>query len=83
MSDDENKVVNIFTKQAEQGGVTFGHIEPATVLNAAIEANVKEVLVLGWDEDGAFYIASSEGYTPDLITLCEIGKSTLLSGYEA
>jgi len=81
MSDDDNKVVNIFSKQPEE--ITYGHVHPDKVLEAAVDAKLKEVMVLGWDQDGVFYIASSEGYTPDLITLCEIGKSTLLSGYEA
>lgn len=82
MSDDDNKVVNIFSKQGEPD-ITFGHIEPALVLNAAIEADLKEVMVIGWGKDGEFYMASSEGYTPDLITMCEIAKASFIAGYEA
>lgn len=81
MSDDD-KVVNIFSKKAEPE-ITYGHIEPSKVLNAAVDADLKEVLVLGWDKDGAFYVASSEGYTPDLVTMCEIAKTNFIAGYEA
>jgi hypothetical protein len=40
-------------------------------------------MVLGWDAEGSFYMASSEGYTPDLITMCEIAKASYIAGYEA
>lgn len=81
MSDD-NKVVNIFTRSAEPD-TTAGLIAPGVVLKAAIDAGLSEVMVLGWDADGAFYMASSEGYTPDLITMCEIAKASYIAGYEA
>lgn len=82
MSDDD-KVVNIFTKKPEAESITYGHIEPAQVLQAAIDSGLQEVLVLGWDSEGAFYVASSDGYTPDLITMCEIAKTNFIAGYEA
>lgn len=81
MSDD-NKVVNIFSRNAEPD-ITAGLIAPGVVLKAAIDADLSEVMVLGWDASGAFYMASSEGYTPDLITMCEIAKASYIAGYEA
>jgi hypothetical protein len=82
MSDDENKVVNIFSRNAEPD-ITIGQIAPRAVLQAALDAGLSEVMVLGWDAEGSFYMASSEGYTPDLITMCEIAKASYIAGYEA
>lgn len=75
----EDKIVELFPGNPR---VTYDRIPPERVINAALEASLAEVLILGWTEDGRFYISSSEGYTPDLLAMCELGKHNLLSSYE-
>lgn len=77
MSDD--KIIKLFP---DKDGVTFEKIDPKQVISKSLEAGLNEVLIIGWSDDGMFYLSSSEGYTPDLITMCELAKQFFLSGYD-
>lgn len=48
------------------------------VLEWAGQANLKSVVVVGYDEDGEFYFASSYAGGPDALWLMEIAKKKLL-----
>ena len=54
-------------------------LSPESVLIGAINNGVKDVLVLGYDCDGQFYIASSTGYAPDLLMLVELARVELMA----
>jgi hypothetical protein len=47
-------------------------------LNAALEADLDTVLVLGYDKAGNFYFAGSEASGPENVWLCEMGKHKLI-----
>lgn len=52
------------------------------ILSAAIEADLETAVVVGWDQDGNMYFASSSGYGPDLLWLLEKAKASLLTADE-
>lgn len=52
------------------------------ILSAAIEADLETAVVVGWDQDGNMYFASSSGYGPDLLWLLEKAKASLLAADE-
>lgn len=41
---------------------------------------LKEVLILGRNDDGSMYFASSRGDDPWLIAMCEVFKHKLIAG---
>lgn len=53
---------------------TNGDIPCDRVLSGAEAANLESVLVLGWDQSGDFYIASSSGDVGKLLMLLELGE---------
>jgi hypothetical protein len=46
--------------------INKAHIPPNQVLDYAKEQGLVDVLVLGWDEDGDLYAASSSGRVEDI-----------------
>lgn len=52
------------------GGGTYLDVPNEKVLDGAKAADLESVLVLGWNKDGTFYAASSDG---------ELGHNTLLA----
>lgn len=54
-------------------GETTLPIEPDRVLKGAV-GEVKEALVLGWDNDGVFYMASSMPDIGRILVLLEIAR---------
>lgn len=59
-------------------GVTKLHIDPDTVLQAAI-GKLKTVVVIGYDADGDEYFASSEADGADVLWHLERAKQALLN----
>lgn len=59
-------------------GSTTLNIDPRQVLEGALKANLKEAIVIGTDENGYFYLASSEGRAPDINWLLDQAKEYLL-----
>jgi hypothetical protein len=58
--------------------VTSLSLPPERILNAALEADLDTVLVLGYDKAGNFYFAGSEASGPENVWLCEMGKHKLI-----
>ena len=58
-------------------GITKRPLSPETVLAGAIEADLRDVLVLGWQGD-ELYIAASRGRVGELLILMEMAKRQLL-----
>lgn len=48
------------------------------VLEGAIEQDLRSVMVIGWDKDGKFYVASSDTRKADLNWLLDLAKQRLL-----
>jgi hypothetical protein len=59
-------------------GVTAHDIPPDRVLVAALAAGLTGVMVIGWDENGELYAASSIAGGPEALWLLEMAKKDLL-----
>lgn len=55
---------------------------PRKVLAGARAADLRDIVVLGWDADGEMYLASSEG-PADALWLLEAAKAYLMNGCKA
>jgi hypothetical protein len=58
--------------------VTSLDIPVERVLRKAREAGLESVVVIGWDEDGDLYFASSLASGPEVVWLLEKTKANLL-----
>jgi len=68
---------NVIRFPAGGPDLTFGKIEPKKVLGAAFEdaEEFDSAMIIGWKKDGSLFVASTEGYLPDNITLLEVVKA--------
>ncbi len=64
------------------GCITRLDIPPERVLRAALEKGVTGVVVLGYDEDGDFYFASSKADGGDVLWLLALAQKRLLQTAE-
>jgi hypothetical protein len=55
-------------------------IEPEIVLKHALDSNLTEVAVMGYDQDGEIFLASSTGDIGRILVLVERLKLRILSG---
>ena len=62
--------------------VTRLDIPAERILNKAREADLKNVVVIGWAENGEFYFASSMADGGDVLWLLEMAKKKLLEAGE-
>lgn len=60
------------------GCATCLDIDSQRVLNGALEAELSEVVVVGYDKDGEFYFASSKADGPNILWALEMAKLKLL-----
>jgi len=60
------------------GNITRLNLPPDRVLDAAKGSCSGGVVVLGWDDDGSFYFASSIADGGDVVWLMEMAKKKLL-----
>ncbi len=58
--------------------LTSDPVPVKNVLLGADKAQLKETVVIGWDEKGDFYFASSEADGPSVLWLLEKAKQELL-----
>ena len=59
-------------------GITRMDMNPDRVLAAAM-GEMQDVVVIGWDRLGAFYIGSSHASGPDLLWLLEKARAALMA----
>jgi hypothetical protein len=59
-------------------GVTLLDTPPPKVLEYAARANLQDVVVLGWDDDGNLYFASSSADGAEVNWLLDSAKQELL-----
>lgn len=53
-------------------------IPPNEVLNGAMDRMV-DAVVVGWDEEGTLYFATSMAYKPDMLWLLELAKMHVIT----
>lgn len=58
--------------------ITTHSLPTERVLNGALDAKLTSVIVIGWDEDGEFYFASSEASGASVVWDMEVAKKKLL-----
>jgi hypothetical protein len=58
--------------------ITKLDVSAEKVLNAALEAKMNAVVVIGWDEDNEFYFASSKADKGKILWLLEMAKKELM-----
>ena len=58
--------------------VTTHDLPTERVLNAALAAGLKSAIVIGWDEGGEFYFASSVASGASVVWDMEVAKKKLL-----
>lgn len=58
--------------------VTRLNLPPERVLEAALEETLSEVVIVGYDEEGDFYFASSQADGGDVLWLLELAKQKLM-----
>lgn len=59
-------------------GITTLDIQPTRILAKAAGAKLKTCVVVGWDDAGELYFASSVAGGPEVIWLFEVAKKRLL-----
>jgi hypothetical protein len=62
----------------EFNGETTADLDPNKVLEAAIEANLQEAIVIGTTQDGELYLSLSISYVPDIIWLLMSAQKMLM-----
>ena len=62
------------------GCTTTADIPPEKILNGALRAGLKEVVVIGTLPDGSVYFAMSTAEAPDINWLLDCAKRLLLDG---
>lgn len=63
----------------EFGGITKLDLSSERVLQAALEAKLDGVVIIGWSEDGSRYFASSYASGSETLWLLETAKKDLLA----
>ena len=66
------------TNVIEFEGVTTLDIPPERILKGARDANLADVVIIGYDDDGQFYFASSTAKGPEVLWLMELAKTRLI-----
>lgn len=72
MSDDD-KIIRLVTNTEE----TTQDIDPNKILEAAT-GNIREVVLIGTDTEGMFYLASSTGSAGEMLLFLEVAKKKVL-----
>ncbi len=64
------------------GNVTKLDLPPNRILSKALDGNLQSVVLMGYDEDGEFYFASSQADGGDVLWLLELAKHQLMAIHE-
>lgn len=76
----EIEIDDAFGKDPEKPIERGEQLAPSRILNGAINADLDLVLVLGWQKDGGFYAASTQGDKREILWLVEQFKQGLMNG---
>lgn len=72
----------LFRKRKSDADTTYDEIPPAQILEAALAANLKDVVVLGYTQTGEEYFASGIASGPEVNWLCDRAKHLLLTAVD-
>lgn len=61
-------------------GITTNDFDATITLEAAARANLADVIIIGWDEEGELFFSSSMADGPEVLWLIEKAKAALLAG---
>lgn len=73
-------IKSAMTKIIHLDTITKNNIPPESVLNAAIEQDVKNCVVIGYDKYDELYFASSKGDVKEILYLLESAKIQIMTG---
>lgn len=59
--------------------ITTVPIPASRVLTGALERNLSEAVIIGWDEDGEFYFSSTHSAVGGVLVLMESAKKKLMA----
>lgn len=59
-------------------GVTRLDCAPENTIKCAVEAKLKDVVIIGFDEDGEFFFASNKADGGDALWLLELARKRLM-----
>ncbi|RUM47815.1 MAG: hypothetical protein DSY80_00515 [Desulfocapsa sp.] len=68
---DDDKIINFH-------GATRLDLPADRVLREAINADLEDVVVVGWDNDGILHFASNKASGPEILWLLEVARKKLL-----
>jgi hypothetical protein len=77
---DKPSLTAVEPKVIEWEGVKYLDVPGAEVLKAALEANLANAVVIGWDTDGDFFFASTEANHSVTLWLLAHAQKMLLDG---
>lgn len=77
MSDDENKIINLFSVVDDNSEREIDRsVEEA--FSKALEQDIRDVMILGWTKDDQLFMSLAVNDAPDMIFMLELVKKEIL-----
>jgi len=77
MSDDENKIINLFSVVDDNNEREIDRsVEEA--FSKALEQDIRDVMILGWTKDDQLFMSLAVNDAPDMIFMLELVKKEIL-----
>lgn len=77
MSDDDNKIINLFSVVDDNSEREIDRsVEEA--FSKALEQDIRDVMILGWTKDDQLFMSLAVNDAPDMIFMLELVKKEIL-----
>jgi hypothetical protein len=77
MSDEENKIINLFSVVNDNSEREIDRsVEEA--FSKALEQDIRDVMILGWTKDDQLFMSLAVNDAPDMIFMLELVKKEIL-----
>jgi hypothetical protein len=77
MSNDDNKIINLFSVVSENSEREIDRsVEEA--FSKALEQDIRDVMILGWTKDDQLFMSLAVNDAPDMIFMLELVKKEIL-----
>ncbi len=77
MSNDDNKIINLFTVVNENSEREIDRsVEEA--FSKALEQDIRDVMILGWTKDDQLFMSLAVNDAPDMLFMLELVKKEIL-----
>ncbi len=77
MSDDENKIINLFSVVDDNNEREIDRsVEEA--FSKALEQDIRDVMILGWTKDDQLFMSLAVNDAPDMLFMLELVKKEIL-----